>query len=92
MKMVLMKLVFDESGFWMKIFLVKLTTFILILMNPCLTVVCCVHPTPKDQTLNLGRGGQPFGAPLALLWLRLLWLLLVWTSLDGRVLLRPIST
>ena len=28
---------FDENGFWWKWFLMKMTTFILILMNPYLT-------------------------------------------------------
>ena len=50
-----------------------------------LLLCCCTQP-PKTQTLNLGIGGWPFGAPLVLglvlLWLWLLWLLLVWTSLD----------
>ena len=61
---------------------------------PVLVFWCFWPKEPKPQkthTLNLGRGGRPFGAPpfgphfilgLALLWLWLLWLLLVWTSLD----------
>ena len=44
-KWFLMKVVFDESGFWWKFFM-KLTTFILILMNPYLTRFASISHQP----------------------------------------------